>query len=200
LNLENVWAYIFKVQSATNGTLYLFKKNYPVNLLKKDNFYGLVFTNNRLSLFDKDLLRLSKKFDVMLIDTELIILNRSEFEKAFDYVGAMQTSAATRVDAIEHSNLIDDLDKIKALANSKATLRKLLNINSESKILQKLPSQINKLAKKYRFEFNISTDGSKLLITTKKSALLFVEMLNDDFLKSEFSGSIYKSKGKSAIN
>ncbi len=199
LELEHVWAYIFKVDSATNGTIYLFKRNYPINVLKKDITYGLIFSNNMLKLFDKDLLRLSKSFDVMLIDNELIILNRSEFEKSFDYVGAMQATAAIRVTAIQNTNLVADIEKIRELAGNKTTLKKLLNINPNSKVLAKKPSQIAKLAKKYKIEFEITEDGSQLDIKTKKAAIAFVEMLNDDFLKSEFSDDLYKIKGKSPI-
>ncbi len=199
LELDHIWAYIFKVDSTSNGTIYLYKKNYPINVLKKDNTYGLIFSNNMLKLFDKDLLRLSKHFDVMLIDKELIILNRSEFEKAFDYVGAMQTSAAIKIGVIQSTKLIEDLEKIKGLSQNKTTLRKLLNINPKSKILSRTPSQIIKLAKKYKIEFQMTDDGSQLSITTKKAAIAFIDLLNDDFLKSEFSSNLYKIKGKSPI-
>jgi hypothetical protein len=199
LELENVWSYVFKVQSISNGTIIFFKKNYPINVLKKDVTYGLIFSNNMLKLFDKDLLRLSKNFDVMLVDNELIILNRNEFEKAFDYVGAMQAFAANNVLAIQQTNLILDIEKIKALALNKTTLRKLLNINPNSKILTKRPTQIIKLAKKYKIEFSATEDGSQLDIKSKRAAINFVELLNDNFLKSEFSNDLYKIRGKSQI-
>lgn len=197
--LENVWAYIFKAE-AGNTTLYLFKRNYPINVLKKEKSYALFFSNNKLSLLDKDLLRLSKHFDVMLVNKELIILNRSEFEKAFDYVGAMQATATANIAIIKKSKLIENLDAISNLSQSKSTLRKLLNINPGSKVLSKTPKQIVSLAKKYKVEFTLTEDESKLSITTKKDATAFVLLLNDDYLKSEFSGSLYKIKGKSPIN
>lgn len=198
LELERVWSYIFKVASS-NGIIYLFKRNYPVNVLKKDVTYGLIFSNNMLKLFDKDLLRLSKKFDVILVDNELIILNRTEFEKSFDYVEAMQVSATNKVNVIQNSNLVADINKIRELSQNKNTLKKLLNINPNSKILQKQPAQIVRLAKKYKVEFKITDDKSQLDINTKKSAIAFVDLLNDDFLKSEFSDGLYKIRGKSPI-
>lgn len=199
LELEHVWSYIFKVSSLDGGTIYLFKKNYPINVLKKDKTYGLVFLNNMIKLFDKDLLRLSKHFDVMLIGNELIILNRSEFEKAFDYVGAMQKSALSRVSIIENTHLVENIEKIRDLLQNKSTLRKLLNINPNSKVLTKTPIQINRLAKKYKIEFQVTEAGDQLSINTKKSAISFVGLLNDDFLKSEFSDGLYKIQGKSPI-
>lgn len=199
LELEHVWSYIFKVDSASNGTIYLFKRNYPINVLKKDVTYGLIFSNNMLKLFDKDLLRLSKSFDVMLIGNDLIILNRNEFEKSFDYVGAMQSTATNKITAILNSNLVADIEKIKELSSNKRTLKKLLNINPNSKILQKQPSQIIRLAKKYKVVFEKTEDGTQLDIKTKKAAIAFVDMLNDDFLKSEFSDGLYKISGKSPI-
>ncbi len=198
LELEKVWAYIFKAEIEA-VTIYLFKKNYPVNVLKKENSYALFFTNNKLSLLDKDLLRLSKHFDVMLLQKELIILNRKEFEKAFDYVEAMQNNATTNVEVIKKSNLIEGIDIISQLSSRKNTLRKLLNINPQSKVLKKTPKQIISLAKKYKIQFKMTEDETRLFITTKKDATAFVELLNDDFLKSEFSGDLYKSKGKSPI-
>jgi hypothetical protein len=167
--------------------------------LKKDVTYGLIFSNNMLKLFDKDLLRLSKRFDVMLIENDLIILNRSEFEKSFDYVGAMQSTASTKITAIQNSKLIADIEKIRELSSNKRTLKKLLNINPDSKILQKQPSQIIRLAKKYKVVFEMTDDGTQLDIKTKKAAIAFVDMLNDDFLKSEFSDGLYKIRGKSPI-
>jgi hypothetical protein len=187
--LENIWAYIFKANSG-NTTLYLFKRNYPINVLKKDKNYALFFDNNKLSLIDKDIIRLSSHFDVMLVNKELIILNRTEFEKAFDYIGAMQATATANVEIIKKSKLIEN----------KSTLRKLLNINPHSKILTKRPKQIMNLAKKYKVEFTMTTDESRLSIITKKAATAFILLLNDDYLKSEFSESLYKIKGKSPIS
>lgn len=200
LDLQNVWAYIFKVE-CSDKTIYLWKRNYSVSVLRKENSYALFFSNNMLSLFDKDLLRLSKHFDVMLIENELIILSRSEFEKAFDYVDAMQASAEINVQVIQDTNLIEagGFARIAALSQNKRTLRKLLNINPNSKVLLKSPTQIAKLAKKYKVEFEMTDDKSQLSITTAKAAIAFVEMLNDDYLKSEFSGDLYKIKGKAPI-
>ncbi len=198
--LTDVWAYILKVD-CTEGTIYLWKKNYPVSILNKDKNYSLFFSNKKLSLLDRDLLRLSKHFDVMLINEEIIILSRSEFEKAFEYVDAMQTAATVNIDVIKKTKLIevDGLENITSLAQNKRTLRKLLNINPQSKILKKKPVQIARLAGKYGVQFAVSEDKSKLSINTKKAAVAFVELLNDDYLKSEFSGSLYKTKGKSQI-
>jgi hypothetical protein len=200
LELKDAWGYIFKVE-CLEGTIYLWKRNYPVAVINKDRNYSIFFSNRKLNLFDKDLLRLSNHFDVMLVEKELIIINRTEFEKAFDYVEAMQTTASENVKIITMTNLIDTngLAKIADLSKSKKTLRKLLNINPKSKVLSKEPTQIAKLAKKYRVEFILSEDKKQLMITTKKAAIAFVEMLNDDYLKSEFSGSLYKIKGKSII-
>lgn len=200
IELKDIWAYIFKVD-CSKGTIYLWKKNYPVSVLRKENSYALFFSNNKLSLLDKDVLRLSKHFDVMLIDTELIILSRTEFEKAFEYVEAMQAAASVNVNVIKRAKLIETegLEKISSLTQNKRTLRKLLNINPKSKILKKTPVQISRLAKKYKVKFEVSEDKSKLSITSKKAAVAFVELLNDDYLKSEFSDSLYKIKGKSQI-
>lgn len=201
LELKDAWGYVFKVD-CPEGTIYLWKRNYPVAVINKDRNYSIFFSNRKLNLFDKDLLRLSNHFDVMLIENELIIINRSEFEKAFDYVEAMQTTASENVKVITKTKLIDvdGLAKIADLSKNKKTLRKLLNINPKSKVLTKEPTQIARLAKKYKVEFNLTDDKKQLLITTKKAAIAFVEMLNDDYLKSEFSGSLYKIKGKSIID
>lgn len=198
--LGDAWAYIFKV-TCSSGTIYLWKRNYSFTTLRKEVSYSLFFKNSKLSLFDKDLFRLSNHFDVMYIATDLIIVNRSEFEKAFDYVEAMQTSANVNVNAIKKTKLVDaaGMLKIAELAKNKTTLRKLLNINPDSKILLKEPKQIARLAKRYKVKFEITEDETQLSINTKKAAVAFVEMLNDDFLLSEFSGSKYKIKGKSQI-
>lgn len=200
IELKDIWSYIFKVD-CSKGTIYLWKRNYPISVLRKESSYALFFSNSKLSLLDKDLLRLSKHFDVMLIDTELIVLSRTEFEKAFDYVEAMQTAATVNINVIKRAKLfeVEGLEKITSLSQNKRTLRKLLNINPQSKILKKTPVQIARLAKKYKVKFEVSEDKSKLSITSKKSAVAFVELLNDDYLKSEFSDSLYKIKGKSQI-
>jgi len=67
-------------------------------------------------------------------------------------------------------------------------------------VLSKTPAQIIRLAKKYKVEFTTTEDGSQLAINTKRAAIAFVDMLNDDFLKSEFSGGLYKINGKSSIS
>ena len=73
LELKDAWSYIYKVQ-CMEGTLFLWKRNYSLSTLRKENNYSIFFSNRKLSLFDKDLLRLSNHFDVMLIEKELIII------------------------------------------------------------------------------------------------------------------------------
>src|SRR5688572_3365938 len=85
LELINIWGFVIKIGNSTKST-YLFKKNYPVNVVKKTGLYQLFFKNNKFKLLDQDLIKLSKKFDVMLLKDELIILNKKEFEQSFDYI------------------------------------------------------------------------------------------------------------------
>lgn len=196
--LSSIWGIVVTIGNSEKS-ISLFKKNYNVNVIKKTSTYQLFFESGALKIFNDDLLKLSHKFDVAIIKNELIIINKAEFEKHFEYVAAMESEANKKIDTIISSKLVDDSTKIYDLIKNKRTLKKILNIDENNPIFKTEPKKLASFAKKYKLDIELTEDKSKISIPNKKSAEVFVKLLNDDYLISELTKSLYDSRGKKKI-
>ena len=197
--LSDIWGFIIKLGNSEKE-ITLFKKNYPINLIRKASTYQLFFKNNALQIFNNDLLKLSHKIDVVYINNELIVLDKKEFENHFEYIAAMEKEANKKIDTIIDSKIVEDVTKIYDLIKKKSTLKKILNIDQNNPIFKVEPKKIATFAKKYKLDIELNEDKTKISITSKKAAEVFVKLLNDDYLISELTKLLYDSRGKTKLS
>ncbi len=186
--------------------LALYKYQYPVTLLKKDNGFNLMKPKggNRFKKLDADILKINSKFEFIKIDGKYYILDIKTLERFFGFHDAVKNVAVKGVENIKAANLVMDCAVLDARLDDISFARKLVKSASNSPVLGKIPNaQVIGFTKNHpalRGKFKYSDDGNQINLKTKKSQNLFLKLLNDDFLQSELTRLYYDSIAKDSVD
>ncbi|ETT57077.1 hypothetical protein C173_32251 [Paenibacillus sp. FSL R7-277] len=191
--------------SNNNHNLLLYKKHYPVSLIKKDNTFTFkrIGNHKRFVNVEEDLIRINTNFEFFMIDGSLIIKDLKTLEKFFGFHEIIKKKAQECIVAIEQSGLLEDSNVLQELIDDISYSRKLTKVLSSSPVLNKIPTPsiiaFTDIYPALKGQFQYNTDKSKIMLSTKKAKLLFAKLLNDDFLQSELTKMFYDSLAKDTI-
>lgn len=186
--------------------LALYKYQYPVTLLKKDNGFNLMKPKgeNRFKKLDSDILKINSKFEFIKIDGKYYILDIKTLERFFGFHDAVKNVAKKGVENIKAADIVMDCAVLEARLDDISFARKLVKSASNSPVLGKIPNaQVIGFTKNHpalRGKFKYSDDGNQINLKTKKSQNLFLKLLNDDFLQSELTRLYYDSIAKDSVD
>ncbi|RXZ81925.1 DUF4868 domain-containing protein [Paenibacillaceae bacterium] len=191
--------------SNNNHNLLLYKKHYPVSLIKKDNTFTFKRIGNqkRFVSVEEDIVRINTNFEFLMIDGSLIIKELATLEKFFGFHEIIKKKAQECIVAIEQSGLLEDPDVLQELIDDISYSRKLTKVLSSSPVLNKIPTPsiiaFTDFYPALKGQFQYNADKSRIMLTTKKAKHLFAKLLNDDFLQSELTKMFYDSLAKDTI-
>ena len=186
--------------------LALYKHQYPVTLLKKDNGFNLMKPKggNRFKKLDADILKINSKFEFVKIDGKYYILDIKALERFFGFHDAVKNVAEKGVENIKSSGLITNYAVLEGRLDDISFARKLVRSANNSPVLGKIPNrQVIGFTKSHpalQGKFKYSDDGRQINLKTKKSQSLFLKLLNDDFLQSELTRLYYDSIAKDSVD
>lgn len=204
--LEDLRGYLIVIGNSHQHKIRIFKNFNQLSLIKRDTKYlGLKEDNQRLVMMDKDVLRISGSFEFMKVEDEIIIVNDKALgvlQREFGFDKIIKEKANVYLDKIEAKGLLADINDLKGIADDVKFARKIMNIKSTSKVLDLKPQTVIDFALKHpmlskKFKFNKT--NTKLILKTKVSKQLFLQLLNDDFLKSELTNLYYFTENKDAL-
>ncbi|MCR8630709.1 anti-phage protein KwaB [Paenibacillus radicis (ex Xue et al. 2023)] len=204
-NLKQICGVVVLISN--NGhNLLLYKKHYPVSLIKKDNiyFFGLIGDHRRFISAQEDVVRINTNFEFMKIDDTLLIKDLNILEKFFGFHDVIKKKAEECIVAIEQACLLENTDVLYELIEDISFSRKLTKVLSSSPVLNRIPTADviaftdTYLGLKGKFKYN--SDKSRILLDTKQSKHLFAKLLNDDYLQSELTKMCYASLAKDTLN
>lgn len=165
--------------------------------------YILGKANQRLERFNEQLLRISSGFQVIRVNKEIIILDLSAIEKSFGFQDVIKREATLSLNAIDHMQILDNMDTLKEMVDDIRFARKLTKIAKSSPVIKlNIPnSEIISFSKKHPATRNMkySDNDTKFSLTTKVSKDLFLKLLNDDLLTSELTKLYYASLAKDGV-
>lgn len=185
--------------------LALYKHQYPVTLLKKDNGFNLMKPKgaNRFKKLDADILKINSKFEFIKIDSKYYILDIKALERFFGFHEAVKNVAEKGLDNIKAAGLVADCTVLESRLDDISFARKLVKSASSSPVLGKIPNeQIIGFTRSHpalKGKFKYSDDGNQISLKTKKAQNLFLKLLNDDFLQSELTRLYYDSIAKDSV-
>nr|WP_083849160.1 anti-phage protein KwaB [Bacillus timonensis] len=189
-----------------DNTLISYKRNYPINLYKRDrNGIPLIKWGNdtRFKEMPDDILRIYPDFDFFRLNDELFIRNINILEKFFSFHEVIKTTAEKALNDIEAANIIEDIDSLGEMIEDITFARKLTKIGSHSPVLNKIPANtIIEFVTTYptlKGRFELNDDNTRIKLKTKKSKKLFLKLLNDDFLQSQLTELHYDSLAKETV-
>lgn len=198
-NLSDIKGYLITIGDEGNR-IALYKKQYPVNLLKRDRFL-LVQDNQRFSQVQGDTLAIDKNFDFMMVDDDFIVLNINTLERFFGFEQVVRDLAQHVIDSIETGDLLEDIEELQELAKDLSNAGKLMKARNSPVLDIPVGHVINFIRNHSELKKKIKlNDGeTKIRLTTGVSRKLFLKLLNDDFLLSELTRRQYDSHTKDVL-
>lgn len=200
-DFKSITGFIFLLGSADEN-IAIYKKMYPISLIKRDSVLMVFRADTRLTKLDEDILKINDDFDFILIDNDLYVLNINTLEKYFGFEDIIRRQSDNNLQLIETSGLLDSVAPLKEMAKELRYARKIVRLNKESPVL-KLPfDEIKSFVKnhpKLKNKLKFNSDESRLSLDTNVSKELFLKLLDDDFLKSELTNLLYESEVKDRL-
>ncbi|MFC4596856.1 anti-phage protein KwaB [Cohnella hongkongensis] len=204
-DLSKLYGYIIYLGSMESGIV-LFKKHYPVSLIKRDSFLlGAIKSKNRFEkIAGEDIIRLNGTAQLIRVEGEIFVTDLTVLERNFGFNKLIFKAAEDTIQAIEQLALIEDIQVLKDAAEESTFARKLSKVKKSSPIIKlNIPKEViieftkntNELAGKFKY----SEDGNTIRLDTKKSKEAFLKLMNDAFLRSELTKQYYEVLAKDNI-
>lgn len=203
-DLSNIQGLIIVIGDAERK-LVLYKQNYPISLLKRDNFMMVpVPHSTRFVRLDKDILRIDINFQYSLFEDNIYIFDLNKLESLIGYDGIIKKEAEKSIEAIKEMGLLEDVQPLRDDIDDITFSRKLTKVYKDSKVIGKVENRLIVLFVKQHAYFRnhpikVNHSGDKLVIDTKVSKNALIKLLNDDLLYSELTKSEYESVAKNNI-
>jgi Domain of unknown function (DUF4868) len=184
-----------KISSAASSVIF-FKPFYPVSLVKREQILLVKGAASRFELVDKDILKLTGGFEVMLLDGEFYINGFAKFEKAFsfDAIAARAMNAVTAT--IVALNLV--LDAKGHLAACAAPRKDIIRAGRSPVLAMQAATILAFVAAKQQ-QIGLKIQGGRLVLSSKESVRRLYRLLNDDYLTSELTRLEYETLAKNPL-
>lgn len=198
-NLQQVQGYLITIGNEANR-IALYKKHYPVNLLKRDRFL-LVPAGQRLVSVTQDAIALDRNFEFMMVDDNLIVLKLTVLERFFGFDEVIRNQAEETITAIGAHDILQDIAQLTELSQDMGAARKLMKLRN-SPVLNIPVDRIIHFIQGHtalagKIQFNEA--GDRIKLDTIQARKLFLKVLNDDYLFSQLSELSYDTHAKDAL-
>lgn len=204
--LGKLYGYVAFIGTMYHGMV-LFTKHYPVTLIRREAFLlGFVSSNKRFErVNDGDLLRISGKTHLLRIDGRTFVLDMKAFERDMGYKELTMQKAQEIVKEIEGWELVNKISDLHEVANDFRLAQKLVRARKYSPIFLKEPDWDTVLAYIQRTPLlkdllKLDDTKKKVMLSTAKARKAFVSLLDDDFLQSELTHSLYRAPHKKTVS
>lgn len=200
--VADIFGYIFLLGN-DEEKIALYKKQYPINVLRRDRILVFKKSDTRLEEVNDDLISIDRKVQFIQIGEELIVLDTKVLERIFGFENAIRSGAEANVqNLLAPSEFLADAAPLLDRLDNLTFARKLRRINPNSPVLnvdfEKLRDFIKQHPKlKTRIRFN--DDETKIALDTNVSMDLFIKLLDDDYLKSELTDYLYEVDRKDVV-
>ncbi|WP_456381452.1 anti-phage protein KwaB [Hydrogenimonas sp.] len=202
--LGNIRAFIIKI-SNENKSIFLYKKHYPINLLKQSSVLRLIKSDDKFDKLTQDVINIDKSFDFLFLDSHIIITKMKTLERFFGYEDYIKKTALKNLALIEALDFIDDIQHIQQSLGKKRYAKKLnkaLQTSPVPKMIEDEKEKVLEFIKKHPLLENrikVLEDDKKIELKSIKSVEAFLKLLDDDYLKSDLTKMLYESSGKNKL-
>lgn len=201
-NLDEIETFYITISNGEN-TITLYKKNYGINVLRRGKTIFFTKHKENIDELKKDILKIDQSFQFMAIDSNILIVNLSMLETQLGYDEIITKKAQETLEIIATLDFLEDIAKLQEMIQTKKIAKKI-NLIKNSQVLNIIQSDINKvkafiddiedLKKSLKF-----TENNKLKLNTKIGVEKFLKLLDDAYLKSELTETLYDSLNKERV-
>lgn len=200
-SLMDVDGYILRFGDEDNSMM-VYRKNYPVNVFKRDKIYLIKGDETQFTTMKDDFLRIDSKIDFFKIDDSVFIKNVDILEKFCEFKQIIIAEATCSIAAVSSLGLVENIEVLNERVGEMPFARKLTKVSRTSPVFTLPKANIINFAKNHRLlkkAFKYSENGS-IILDTKSSQNLFIRLLNDDFLHSELTNNDYVTPAKDKLD
>lgn len=200
-DLKQLFGFFIYIGTMDEGVT-LFKKHYPILLLRRDTFLLAFKANKRIEKMpSEELLKINGEYQIIKYSDEILVKDVNVMEKNLGFTDLIRKDAIDAVEQIDKIGLVDDVEVLKDSLDDITFVRKLARAMKTSPVFKKEVSrekiiEFTKNTEKLKDTFNYGEDGKTIRLATKKSKSDFIKLLNDDFLKSELTDEYYDARSK----
>lgn len=163
-----------------------------------------IFTTHktRVVKMTDDVLRLNNNFIFAKIGQSYLINNINAFEKELGFDKIIHAKAEQYCSSIESRGLVNNLEKFnKRLSNETHFARKFVKVFKNSAVIEQELSneEIISFAMSkpfYENKLKLTEDGNQFDLNSIQRCSYFLQLLDDEFLKSELTGMNYIARAK----
>lgn len=177
---------------------------YPQLINKSRNVYAILSRlsgNPVYSQLDKDILKIERKIDFLIIGNSIITYQIKLLQRCFQFDTYVRNEAKKTVDIISEMDIVDGLDRFVALGDQKSltNARKLVKAKNSPVLRMNKMTLLQKLDTLPRYKGKFEIKNEKIVVNNQKQAIEFIKMLNDSILKSELTDAEYDSTVKTEL-
>jgi hypothetical protein len=201
-DLKKIKAFVICLGNEANKVV-LYKKHYPISLMKRGSYYGLIPSETRMEKFSDNVIKINESVEFMLVENELVVFSIKTFQNAFGYDQIIRAKAEENLLVIEGVNILVDIGVLRELAAELKYAKKIMSIRHHSPVLNIPFNDIKDFVKAHPKLKNIikfNNGETRINLESRSSKELFIKILNDDFLKSELTQLLYDSQKKAALD
>lgn len=197
-DIDSIVGFMFRL-NVNDTDIWIYQQiNYPQLVKKSKNIYAMLSKNGIYTPLNKDILKIERKIDVLILGESIITAKIELMQKVFGFESFIREEAKKTIDFIEGMEIVDDIEKFILLANKTALTnsKKLYKAKNSPVLRMKKDILISKLSSLPRYKGKFEISDGKIQISSQKQATEFFKMLNDSILKSELTDAEYDSTVK----
>lgn len=193
-SVSDIRSIVIKIASAQQSVLF-FKSFYPVSLIKRDQIM-LYKRDNRFTVLDADIIKVTPGFELLLADGEFYINDFAKFEKAFSFNEIAQRAMLAVVQTILQLGIVNDIKGY--LAACAAPKRDILRA-AQSDVLKLETAVIMAFAMQKADKIGLKVINGQFQLASRESVKKLYKLLNDDYLTSGLTAIEYETLAKSKM-
>lgn len=198
--VDDIVGFAFRF-SINNKKFWMYQHICYSQLVKRSkNIYAILSKDDVYRSLDRDIIKIESKFDVLIVDNTIITSKIKLLERCFGFDVFIREEAQDTIDFICSMDIVNDIEMIGKFENKKSltNAKKLLKVK-KSPVLRMNRDTLIKRVKVHPRYSDVVIEDDKISLKTQKDVLEFINLLNDNFLKSELTEAEYDSTVKKEL-
>lgn len=186
---------------STDQFINLYVPYFPIYGLNRDKWFIIREMDDQFTSDEnEETIRFNYNISFIYHNNKLLVLDFQKLEKEFWYDEVLNTKAQNKVDVLNWYWLLSDNATLNSLVESDKSVRnKLLKIKDDSPVFSVPVNDLINFIRSKPLLNKFTIVDNKFTVDNKSKALLFLKIIDDDFVKSELTWREYDAEKKSNL-
>lgn len=203
-DLSKACGLIFKIRKGTD-TIWCYQHLWSIMVpnKKKNNLMARINKFENQTVFAEqtdDLLTISKKIDILIVDGYLITSNTSLLQKSFGFQDYIYQSAEQAIGSITEKNLVVNAEKLtEYISRGKSKYaKKMMRIGTSKVLSLSAEDLITKIrtVDRWKDKFHINEATNQIVLETYAEVEYLIDLFDERFTRSDITDTEYDTDVK----